>query len=195
MAEGGFDIAAYRREKAGGDPDRGLLVTFRYEAVKQSDGSYDNVEYLNVFISNIDQIDRPVTPADRVRFKTRYDAFKAGEVEPQEGMPIKMCAFATPANVAACKSEKIYTVEQLVETPDERLIRAQLITFKYMCSDWLKSSKNAGYMGQMREQIETLKLQVEALKNRLADRGESVETPKRRGRPPKVKDEDASDAA
>jgi hypothetical protein len=193
MAEG-FDMDAYRREKAGGDPDRGLLVTFRYEAVRKPDGEYDNVEFINIWMSTTDQVDRPVEPKDRIRFKTRYEAFRNNEKEPDEGMPIKMLAFATPANVAACKAEKIFTVEQLVETPDERLLRAHLITFKYMCSDWLKSSKNAGYMGQMREEIETLKLQLETLKTRLADKGE--EQPARKpGRPKRIVTEDASDAA
>ena len=191
MSEGGFDVAAYRRGIS--DPDRGLLVTFRYEAVKQNDGGFKNVEYINIWLSNSDQVDRPVTEADRIRFKTRYEAFRAGEKEPDEGTPIKMCAFATPANVAACKSERIFTIEQLVETPDERLMRPKLIQFKYMCRDYLESQKRHGYVGELRAEIDKLKAQIKALEGKRAEKEE--EPPKKRGRPPKVKEADAIDTA
>lgn len=188
MSEGGFDVVAYRRGIS--DPDRGLLVTFRYEAVKQNDGGFQNVEYINIWLSNSDQVDRPVSDQDRVRFKTRYDAFKAGEAEPDEGTPIKMCPFATAANIAACKAERIFTVEQLVETPDERLMRPKLVNFKYNCRDYIESQKRHGYVGELRAQIDKLQAQVKALE---AKTGTKAEEPKKRGRPPKVKEEDATD--
>lgn len=191
MGEGGFDLAAYRRESMGGDPDRGLLVTFRYEPQQKDDGSFENVEYVNIWLSNSDQVDRPVTQQDRARFRTRYEAFLKNEELPDDGTPIKMCSLATPAIVAACKSERITTLEQLVEIPDERLQRAKLVAFKYRAKDWLLALKDHGHVAKMRSEIETLKAQIETLKSRNVDKRE----PKRRGRPPKVVEDDASDAA
>jgi hypothetical protein len=192
MSEG-FDVAAYRREMTGIDPDKGLLVTFKHEAVKQNDGSFKDVEFIHIWMGNSEQIERPVTESDKIRFKSRYEAFKNNEAEPIEGTPIKMCAFATPADVAACKSERIFTLEQLVETPDERLLRAKLVNLKYRSRDWLEAQKRHGYVGELRAQIDALKAQIESLKSRLTDRGIEepkpeleVTAPKKRGRPPKV---------
>lgn len=195
MSEGGFDLAAYRREVSGGDPDRGLLVTFEHRAEKQNDGSFKNVEYIRIWLSNTDEVVRPVQPQDKVRFKSRYDSFKAGEEQPLEGTPINLCAFATPADVAACKAERVFTLEQLVETPDERLFKAKLVNFKYRSRDWLEAQKRHGYVGELRSQIDGLQAQVNMLKARLTDQGKDpeVEEPKKRGRPRKV--EDAEHAA
>src|SRR5690348_5830677 len=137
-----------------------------------------------------DEIVRKCTPQDRIRFSERYDAFKKGEAVPPNGTPIAQCAFATPANVSACKTERIFTLEQLVETPDERLQRSSLQGFKYKCIDWLKSMKQHGYVGELREQITRLEKENAILKERLADQGKdtTVAVPvatKRRGRPPK----------
>lgn len=189
MSEGGFDVAAYRRGVS--DPDRGLLVTFRMHGQQQADGSFKDVEYINIWMSNGETVDRPVIQSDRIRFKDRYESFKAGQTEPETGTLIKHMAFATPANVAACKAERIFTVEQLVETADERLMRAQLINFKYNCIEWLKANKDSKHVVAMRSEIEALKAQIENLKLRLADKPEE---PKKPGRPKKVKD-DALDAA
>lgn len=188
--EGGFDIQAYRAAQS--NPDRALLVTFEYAARQKPDGSHENIEMIRIWLGRNDEICRPVTPQDKVRFRDRYDAFLKGETVPPDGTPIAQCALATPANVSACKAERIFTLEQLVETPDERLMRASLVSFKYKCRDWLEAQKRHGYVGEMRSRIERLERENEILKERLKADGKSaeVEAPKRRGRPPKVKDGD-----
>jgi hypothetical protein len=189
--EGGFDVAAYRR---GGNPDKALLVTFEWAAQKQPDGSFKNIEMIRIWLGRNDEIVRPVIPEDKVRFSDRYEAFRKGEAVPETGTPIAQCAFATPADISACKSERIFTLEQLVETADERLQRSRLVTFKYRCRDWLESQKRHGYVGELRVKIDALEKENATLKLQLAERGiEPVEdeAPKRRGRPPKVKDADA----
>jgi hypothetical protein len=193
MSEG-FDYQIHRQLNAGSNPDKGLIVTFEPIAEKQPDGSFKNVDYVRIIIGRNDEIVRKVTQEDKVRFADRYSAYKAGEDMPPDGTPIKDCALATPADVSACKAERIFTLEQLAETPDERLQRAKLINFKYKCRDWLESQKRHGYVGELRQQIESLKTQIDGLKAQLAARGETpIEVePKRKGRPPKVKNGDTA---
>lgn len=195
--EGGFDVQAYQRGQS--NPDKALIVTFEVQGVKQKNGSFKNVEYIRIWLGRNDEIVRPVTDEDRVRFRDRYESFKKGEEIPKEGTPISQCAFATPANVSACKSERIYTLEQLVEVADERLQRAQLVSFKYQCRDWLEAQRRHGFVGELRAQIERLQKENEILRDRLREQGKDttvvvpVET-KRRGRPPRVKDGDDAQA-
>jgi hypothetical protein len=189
MSEGGFDYEAHRRAAAGSNPDKALLVSFEYASEKQKSGLFENVEMIRIWMDKNTEVVRKVTESDKTRFAERYAAFKAGEEMPEEGTPIRLCAFATPADVSACKAERIFTVEQLVETPDERLARARLINFKYMARDYLEAQKRTGYVGELREKIQQLEAQVEMLKER-AGKDEVVETPKKRGRPKKVSDGD-----
>lgn len=195
MSEG-FDFDAYRRSQAGNNPDKALLVTFQYAAVKQEDGSFENVEMIKIWLGRNDEIIRKVTPEDKIRFAERYRAFKEGEEVPETGTPIKECPLATPADVSACKAQKIQTLEQLVETADERLQAQRLVGFKYKCKDWLEAHRNFSHVGKLREEIETLKQQNMMLKeqNDLLRKGivpAAVPEQKRRGRPPKVKDDAA----
>lgn len=189
--EGGFDLQAYRAAQS--NPDRALLVTFEYAARQKNDGSFENIEMIRIWLGRNDEICRPVTEQDKVRFRDRYDAFKKGEKAPLDGTPIAQCALATPADISSCKAERIFTLEQLVETPDERLSRSSIVGFKYKCKDWLEAQKRLGHVGDMRERIAKLERENEILKERLKTEGKDteVETPKRRGRPPKVKDGDA----
>lgn len=152
-----FDYQHHQQmQQLGADPDRALIVTFSYDSERQRDGSFENVEMVEIWIDKDNIIRRKVTDEDRQRFAARYQAFKAGEAEPEDGTPIKMVAFATPADIASCKTERIFTVEQIVETPDERLARPKLMNFKYKCRDWLESQHRSGYVGELREQISAL---------------------------------------
>lgn len=191
MSEGGFDYQAFQKQVRGSDPDRALIVTFEPHAVKQVDGSFKNVDFVRIWLSNTDEVVRPVTDADKVRFRDRWEAYQRNETPPAEGTPIAQCAFATPADVAGCKADRIYTLEQLVETPDERLKRSGLLTFKYRCRDWLEAQRRHGYVGELRDQIEALKAQIESLKEQNAQLKSEDDEPKKRGR--KVRD--AEDAA
>ena len=187
--DGGFDYKAYQQGKT--DPDKALIVTFEYAPKKRVDGGFDNIEMTRIWLGRNDEVVRPTTDQDRVRFRDRYEAFKKGEAVPTEGTPISMCAFATPADVSACKAERIYTLEQIAEVPDERLQRAQLITFKYRAKDWLDAKNRHGFVGELRARIQYLEKENALLKEKLRDQGKDstvvvpVET-KRRGRPPKV---------
>lgn len=195
MSEG-FDYEAHRRLQ-NGNPDKALIVSFEPGAEKQPDGSFKNVEFIRIWMDKNSEVYRKVTEEDKVRFAERYAAYRAGEEVPETGTPISQCAFATPADVSSCKAERIFTLEQLVETSDERLQRAKLVNFKYQARDWVEAQKRSGYVGELRQEINRLKQEVQTLREKLSANpvveadDVIVEVPKRRGRPPKVKTNDA----
>jgi len=179
-----FDIAAYNAERSGVDLDKGLPVTFYWEAEKDEDGKYVNVAYIRIWMSKNSEIVRKVSESDKKRFADRWQAFQKGEEMPEEGTPINLVPFATPANISSCKAERILTAEQLVETPDDRLSRAYLQNFKYQVRDWLASNKDANHIKKMRETIEKQAAQIEALMEEIQEI-KSVKEPKKPGRPRK----------
>lgn len=189
MSEGGFDYEAHRRSLQG-NPDRALLVSFEYAPEKRRDGSFVNVEMIRIWMDKNTEVVRKVTEEDKIRFTERYEAFKKNEEVPEDGTPIKMVPFATPADVSACKSLRIFTLEQLVETSDDRLSRAQLINFKYQARDYLEAQRRTGYVGELRDEINHLKAQLEILKERSGEPSEEPVAKKRGGRPKKVTDGD-----
>lgn len=189
MSEGGFDYEAHRRNLQG-NPDRALLVSFEYASEKKKDGTFQNVEMIRIWMDKNTEVVRKVTEEDKVRFAERYTAFRNNEAIPDEGTPIRLVPFATPADVSACKSLRIFTLEQLVETSDDRLARAQLVNFKYNARDYLEAQRRTGYVGELREEINHLKAQIEVLKERAGSPPEEEPVAKKRGRPKKVTDGD-----
>ncbi len=184
MSEGGFDYEAHRRNLMG-NPDRALLVSFEYQAEKQKDGSFKNVEFIRIWMDKNTEVVRKVTEEDKTRFADRYNAFVKNEQVPANGTPISMCAFATPADVSACKAERIFTLEQLAETADERLARARLVNFKYQARAWLEAQQRSGYTGELMSRIQELERQLAVYKDRQHNVA-PIEPPKKRGPKPKV---------
>lgn len=185
-----FNHEAWRQEQQG-TADAGLLVSFYYEAIKRND-EFVNVPFIRIWVDKETEVVREVTEEDKNRFSVRWAAFQKGEEAPIEGTPIKELPFATPANVATCKANNIYTAEQLIETPDDRLTRAKLVNFKYQVKDMLASQKDSSHMRQMREEMDQLKKtnivlqeKIEALIN--AQGSDEPEPPpkRKRGRPRK----------
>lgn len=158
MAEG-FDYQAYRAEQSGANMDKALLVTFEYASEKQPNGAHKNVEMVRIWMGKNDEIVRKVTEEDKVRFAERYAAFKRGEEVPPDGIPIKEVPFAMPADVAMCKAERILTLEQLVETPDERLKRSPgggLMNLKYKAKDYLDAVHRSERVMETSQKIKKL---------------------------------------
>jgi hypothetical protein len=185
MSEG-FDYQAFKASQVNSNPDRALIVTFEPVAERKPDGTFQNVEFIRIKMgmqSWADEIYRKVTKEDKIRFADRYAAYKAGEEMPVDGTPIAECLFATPADIASCKAERILSLETLAELPDEKLQRAHLVGLKYKVIDWLKARKQVGYIGELRDQIEALKKRVVMLET---ENKELKAAPKPRGRPRKV---------
>lgn len=179
-----FDHEAYRRQQLGQNPDKALLTTFRYV---YDDKRKEEVPYISIFLGKNDTVDRPATEEDKERFKERWEAFLKGEDKPPAGLPINQVPFATPAEISVCKTEKIYTVEQLLETPDNRLQRAHLLNFRYRCADLMKQLTDSKHVVEMRDEIETLKSQLTAALEKMAEMAEGMDEEEERSSKPAKK--------
>jgi len=107
--------------------DEKLPVKFRIDALKDEAASeeagrpiFRDVEWITIFKSRTDVIDRPIRDSDKQRWPRAYAAWKqTGESEPgATGTRLEHWPLMTRAQVEEYRFFKIFTVEQLAELPD-----------------------------------------------------------------------------
>lgn len=155
------------------------------------------------------------------QWKASYNSWKNGQEMPLSGTPIKGWGVLSPAQQATLIAMNCLTVEDLAGINDEGLRRIGMgaVELRDKAKNWLASMKDHGavtvQLAAMEQEnrnlattVESLKAQVEALKNMIPRQPEMVqvgrepdisaaelledepvvEEPKRRGRPPKVQE-------
>lgn len=97
----------------GTTPDNAATETAGYPKFKDE-------EYIRIFNSKDNIIDRPVRVTDKQRWPRQYQAWKlTGESEPgAAGLKLEAWPQITRAQAEEFKYFKVYTVEQLAELPD-----------------------------------------------------------------------------
>lgn len=148
-----FDAQAYNDANAGKGYDK-QWCEFAWEGVPDGEGGFNNVAYIRIRTDRLNEIFRPVNDADKINYKSRYEAFVEGNEEPPEGTPIKEWAVPTAAERKGCQVARIYTIEQLSESPDEGLQKAGLISLKYKAIDWLEHNEDAGILAKLRDELD-----------------------------------------
>jgi hypothetical protein len=124
-------------------------------------------------------------------YRKAYEAWRAGQEEPEYGTPVRSWPAVSPAQIAACVAAKIRTVEDLATAPEEALARigngARALQNK--AQKWLESAATTGVSA---EKIATLERDKAALESRVDELTQEVErltsayeARPRRGRPPK----------
>jgi hypothetical protein len=90
------------------------------ETEKQGRPIYRDTEYIRIYNSKDNIIERPVRDSDKVRWPRQYAAWKnTGASEPgQAGTPLAHWPILSRAQVEEFKYFKIFTVDQLAELPD-----------------------------------------------------------------------------
>ena len=155
------------------------------------------------------------------QWKASYKSWKNGQEMPLSGTPIKGWGVLSPAQQQTLIAMNCLTVEDLAGINDEGLRRIGMgaVELRDKAKNWLASMKDHGavtvQLAAMEQEnrnlattVESLKAQVEALKNMIPRQPEIVqverepeisaaellvddqviEEPKRRGRPPKVQE-------
>jgi len=156
------------------------------------------------------------------QWKASYNSWKNGQEIPLSGTPIKGWGVLSPAQQATLIAMNCLTVEDLAIINDEGLRRIGMgaVELRDKAKNWLASMKDHGavtvQLAAMEQEnrnlattVESLKAQVEALKNMIPKQQEVmvqvgrepdisaaelledepvVEEPKRRGRPPKAQE-------
>lgn len=123
-------------------------------------------------------------PSDADRWPAAYQAFKNKTVVVHEGTALEAWAPLTKSDVMNFKSVNIHTVEQLAEVPDTALNGLGLggRTIRDKAIAYLASSggKNAAVM-KLTKDNETLRADIEILKNQIAQFGQEETDKQKKG--------------
>lgn len=178
------------------------IPQFELKAVLTADGSYKNVEYVDILTPG-DTKSMPrhkVTDYHRNKYRPWYDAWRRGLEMSPEGSPIEMWPIMTPAMVRELKAKNVFTVEQLAGLADSNLQQIPMgATLKLKAIAWLKEKGTADdiegrrrkdelvsdNMRLMETQMQSMAAEIARLK---APVTEAEPEPVKRGpgRPPKI---------
>jgi len=97
-----------------------------------------------------------------------FNAWKDGEAEPEVGTSVKNWPGASPAQVAACLSANIKTVEDLATAPSSAIMRVGMggVALQQKAQAWLQSAQDHG---KVAEEVVTLRRDKEDLTKRLSE--------------------------
>jgi hypothetical protein len=117
---------------------------------------YEDLEYIEIWIpgdkSNINV--RPIQLDDKMRFKKRYDDWKAG-VSKQTGTPLKLMPFLSESAVEELAYFRITTVEQLANVADSTVQNMHGLTgYKRQAQEYLDTQNNSGAMLERIRELE-----------------------------------------
>ena len=130
---------------------------FFIKAVRYADGSFHNVEYVDI-ITPGDPKSLPrhkVTDAIRQLYPHQYEAFRRGLEMAPDGWPLEMWSVLNPAQVYHLKSLNIFTVEQLAQIADANLHQIPMgRTLKNQAQAALKAKQETDSVEAMRQKDE-----------------------------------------
>ncbi len=140
---------------------------------------------------------RPMQEQDKIEYPAQWKAFQEGKDMPLNGTPIDMLPGLTGSRVAALKLINIRTIEGLAEVAEIYLkdVGMDANTLKQRAKDYLQ--KNTKEVSELKVENQSLKDRLAELEAKFAKFTEkaTINTtvqqpvlPKRRGRPPKVKE-------
>lgn len=158
--------------------DEKLPVKFRIDAKKDETASekegrpiFIDAEFIQIFKSRNDIIDREVRDTDKQRWPRAYAAWKnSGESEPGAiGTRLEHWPQMTRAQVEEYKFFKVFTVEQLAELPD---VQVQKITgatkLKQLAQLYVETAKGEAPFMRMQGELEKRDGEISELKSEVA---------------------------
>lgn len=161
--------------------DKGVFAEFFSDAIlddnetkKQGRPIYRNVDMLRMMFpgDTTKEVIRIVRtepqgrePADPDRFPRQWAAYKSQMQQVQDGTPIEQWPPINKAQALELKAMNIHTVEHLAATSDVNLKWMGARQLRDNAIAWLNEAKSGAETIALRNQIEDLKQQIEALKN------------------------------
>lgn len=134
---------------------------------------FEDVEYIEIMVpgDKSNTIHRPVTPADRNRFRAQYQAWKSGEdQDAATGTPLKAWPAITAAQVREIEHYNCRTVEQLATMSDSNLQGVgPILALRQKARDFIEAAKGTAPMQKLRAENETLRNEMAALKAQVAE--------------------------
>ena len=162
------------------------------------------VSHLSCILHDVDP-DNPAHLLARQRWefmKPAYEAWKQGQETPAHGTPLAAWAGITPQQAEVMRSFGLRCVEDIAEASDGVLGRVQLPGMRDIADSakrFLASRDQvavAETMGKMQAENDELREQLEEMRRMIIEGQQADEdAPRRRGRPPKVRDEAPDEVA
>ena len=184
--------------------DSGLYVEFYMQAehrafLSEKEGYpvYEDVPFIKImFPGNTSTVvDRPVkiegtydNPSDAERFPKQWAAFKSKSVQVNEGLPIDEYPPLSKSMAMTLKSMNIHTVQMLAAVNDNALTWLGAREMREKAKAYLELAKDSAASLKLQADNLHLKDEIAALKQQFAE----LSTEKRRGRPPREVEEDAT---
>lgn len=193
--------------------DNGLFVEFYWKSVESKKKSieagrpiFEDKAYIKIIVpgDKTKSWDRPVqliedsgVPPDPVRWPRQWEAFKNQQKQVAEGTPLEEWAMISRSDAASFKAINIHTVEQLAAVGDHSLTVMGMRQWRDKAKAHIEKAKDGAFERKLVEQNEALQAQITALQNQLNGykesgilaKQEASAPPAKRGRKPKVKDE------
>ena len=131
---------------------------------------YKDEEFIRIFNSKDNIIDRPVRDSDKQRWPRQYAAWKnTGESIPgASGTRLEHWPCMTRAQVEEFKYFKIFTVEQLADMPDSVGVGIMgLQKLKTQAQAYVETAKGQVPIQRMSEELEAKQLQINELNSEI----------------------------
>ena len=188
------------------DPDAVMVARFYVRAVKnnfksQKEGRpiFEDKIYCEYYPAGqiLLRMDVPSTSVHEQRFSKQWAYFKATQKEDASGAgtPLSQWAILSPADVENLRGLKIQTIENIAAMSDNALNALGMgmagmapHVLRAKAQAYIGAAKDSALPQQQAAEIAEMKKQLEDMKALLAAKPEVKPTPKRKGRPPKVKD-------
>jgi hypothetical protein len=143
------------------EADKRLMIKFavvptycEYESIQQGRPVYKDEEVIHIMVPGSRDVTANLVDDNyRRRFAKQYERFKKGAAELQNGTPLSVLVWLTPAQIAELNAVNCHTVEQLAGMPDN-------LAQKFMGAQALKQ-RAQGYLDTAKDQAPMLKLQAE----------------------------------
>lgn len=164
------------------NPDSALAVAFRwdkklneYRSKEEGRPIYDWMDWIRIEVpgNNLTNVDRPVYPADKLRFPiqwARYEQVKNGGPLMTAGTPLEQWPLVSREIAEALRYFKFYTVENIAEASDGALQGLGMaggmapLTLRDKAQAWLRAAKGSADATKAAEEIAEKDRQIEELR-------------------------------
>jgi len=164
--------------------DSGLFAEFYLGSVIDNEQSqlhgrpiYKSVDFLRIIFpgDNTKTYDKPVNmhmvgnrPSDPERFPRQWAQYQAQQTQVQDGTPIEQWPPISKAQAMTLKGLHIHTVEQLAGLPDVNLSWMGARQLRDNAKAWLDEAESGAETIKLRNKVEELEAQIEAMRNQQA---------------------------
>ena len=153
------------------------MPKFYVEAVRKTDGTYENVEMVEIITPGDPKATpiRKVTNGIRAKYPDYYEHWKRTQTMAPHGTPLEMWPEMTTAMVHQFKASNIYTVEQLASIADSNLGNIPFgKTIRNKAQAWLAVKEKSDAVSQAASQTQAMQDAMRMMEQRNAE--ESAKT-------------------